>query len=238
MNVLSIIRNDATGEAVSLHIKGTIIPNYRVNEPLAFHEATIGELTDGEATLSFPHSEDRDTHTFTFTLDTNPNDGDTAGKVAYDALAALLTHTTHAHGDPAPVIDDPLMARIATIEARLNAQVKVFDTAQLKVFRDENNKVIGHEFILSMTDASETLIAINTNFQSIEKQGADEPPHLVLRYYDDEYKIAGEVRAIIATNDFAGYRFILNGGGIGTTYTGATAYNELLVAESVNNDNN
>lgn len=229
MNTLQIIRNSA-GVAVALHITGQTDPYDDLNQPIDLHEITLGEYANGTATISFPYDEDRDTHTFTFTLDTNPNDGELAGKVAYDALAALLTHTTHAHGDPAPVIDDPLMARIALLEAKLNAPVKVFDELKLEVYK-ENGKVIGHEWRLEMADNSDTGFAANAHFHGILPQTTGDPI-VYIQYFDLQRNITAEVRARCATNHYAGFRYLLNGSAVSDQlYTGAEAETLLNLAD-------
>ena len=91
MNVLKIIRNSA-GEAVGLNITG-----FNLDANLAFHQATIGELTDGTATITWGGGYDADTRTFA--VDTHADDNGTDGATAHAELVRLTTHTTHPHGD-------------------------------------------------------------------------------------------------------------------------------------------
>ncbi len=229
VNKLNIIRNNA-GVAVALHAVGRNEYNRDVDATGNFHKATLGVLTDGTTTIDFPELRGLP---FTFTLDTNPNDGDTAGKVAYDALAALLTHTTHAHGDPAPVIDDPLNAirvELELLKAKLNAPVKVFDELKLEVYK-ENGKVIGHEWRLEMADNSDTIFAANAHIHGILPQ--DEGlPIVYIRYFDLQRNITAEVRARCATNHYAGFRYLLNGSAVSDQlYTGAEAETLLNLAD-------
>ncbi len=224
MNVLTIKRN-LEGLPVALHITN----GDNVDNTISLYDATFSDLTGGTSIISWG-----DGSRARFTLDTHADDNGVDGAVAYAELIRLTTHTKHPHGHK-PVITDPLdvlRTQIRTLETMLEASVPVvftFGKVNLREYtRRDGSRHYGWHFF--NTDNSEFEFATGDFTYGLVKVSDDER-YLRVRTYNEARAVVQELRAPVSTNDFAGWDFIING--LVKTYTGAFAYSDLLVAESV-----
>ncbi len=227
VNTVNTIRNSA-GEPVALHVSDGRF----VDANVAFYAATIGDLANGATTVSF--FLDGGVDEYPFTLATHADDNGVAGATAYAELIRLTRHTKHPHGDPAPVIDDPLdvlRTQIRTLETMLEASVPVvftFDSVYLRRYtRPDGSRHFGFHFFNN--NNAEFEFATGDFTYGLVKV-SDDVRHLRVRFHNNNGDVVQELRAPVSTNDFTGFDFKMHG--LAKTITGATAYSDFIVADS------